>query len=228
VLANQTDQDLRDLYRALADGKITDADAEAAETALHARRARRAPSRPPVRLPRAANRRAKIFGQGRGRPIDRNARARIMHRACVLRGRRTITRADLDVLRALLFDFLNGEDGRCFPSYQRIAKLAHCVCSTVAEAIKRLEAAGLLTWENRIARIRERCAGLLGPLSGWRERVIRISNAYRFPSESDFRRGTNKQDRFPLFASVAEAETELAFEGASATFVPRRPSSCTN
>jgi hypothetical protein len=58
-----------------------------------------------------------------------------------------------------------------------IAKVAHCACSTVAAAIVRLEAAGLLTWENRIARIRERVAGLLGPLSGWQWRIVRISNA---------------------------------------------------
>jgi hypothetical protein len=129
-----------------------------------------------------------------------------MHQANAKRHRRLITRADLDVLRALLFDFHNVRDGRTFPSYERIAKAAHCACSTVAEAIKRLEAAALLTWDNRIARIRERCAGLLGPLSGWRWRIVRISNAYRFPSESDFQRGTNQQDRFPLLVSVVEAE----------------------
>ena len=38
-MPDQTDADLKNLYRALADGRITDADAEAAETALHARRA---------------------------------------------------------------------------------------------------------------------------------------------------------------------------------------------
>ena len=168
--------------------------------------------RPLTGLPRPAARRAKIFGPGRGRPIDRNARARLMHQALAKRRRRIIARADLDVLRALLFDFLNRADGRCFPSYATIAKVVGCAVSTVAEAVKRLEQAHLLTWENRIARVRERCAGLLGPLSGWRDRVIRISNAYRFPSESDFRSGTTTPDLFPSLVTVSKAETASAFD----------------
>ena len=47
----------------------------------------------------------------------------------------------------------------------------------VAEAIKALEFAGVLTWQNRIVRIRERCRDLFGR-NGWRWRVIRTSNAY--------------------------------------------------
>jgi hypothetical protein len=42
-----------------------------------------------------------------------------------------------------------------------------------------LEWAGVLTWQNRITRIRERCHDLFGH-EGWRWRVIRISNAYVF------------------------------------------------
>ena len=49
----------------------------------------------------------------------------------------------------------------------------------MAEAIKALEFAGVLTWQNRIVRIRERCADLFGR-QGWRWRVIRTSNAYVF------------------------------------------------
>lgn len=120
-----------------------------------------------------------------------------------MRRERILTRADLDVLRSLLFDFLNAKDGRCFPSYQRLASAIGCAASTVGEAIKRLEAAGLMTWANRLARIRERCAGLLGPLSAWRWRVIRTSNAYVFndpASKTDFRSGTPTPDPKPLFA----------------------------
>jgi hypothetical protein len=49
----------------------------------------------------------------------------------------------------------------------------------VAEALKVLEWAGVLTWQHRITRIRERCQDLLGH-NGWRWRVIRTSNAYVF------------------------------------------------
>ena len=37
----------------------------------------------------------------------------------------------------------------------------------------------MLTWQNRITRIRERCRDLFGR-EGWRWRVIRTSNAYVF------------------------------------------------
>ena len=38
--------------------------------------------------------------------------------------------------------------------------------STVAEALKALEWAGVLTWQHRITRIRERCRDLFGPMGG--------------------------------------------------------------
>ena len=40
-----------------------------------------------------------------------------------------------------------------------------------------LEWAGILTWQHRIARVRERCRDLWGR-EGWRWRVVRTSNAY--------------------------------------------------
>jgi DNA-binding FadR family transcriptional regulator len=54
------------------------------------------------------------------------------------------------VLGALLWAFHNTRSGICFPSYERIAERAGCARSTVAEAIKALEWAGVLTWQNRI------------------------------------------------------------------------------
>jgi hypothetical protein len=73
----------------------------------------------------------------------------------------------------------------------------------VAEALKALEFAGILTWQNRITRIRERCRDLFGHES-WRWRVIRTSNAYTFDdpkpqlsgvpaSKSENRTGTTNQ-----------------------------------
>jgi hypothetical protein len=69
--------------------------------------------------------------------------------------------------------------GRCYPSYEAIAARAGCARSTVAEALKVLEGAGVLTWQHRTTRIRERCADLFGH-QGRRWRVIRTSNAYVF------------------------------------------------
>ncbi len=131
-------------------------------------------------------RREKVFGPGRAVPLDRNAKARIWHRAQVYTARHRkpgqhrgpLTRAYLDVLRALLWGFHNQHSGRCFPSYERIAEAAHVDRSTVARAIEALELAGVLTWENRLIRQQITEAGLLGPQS----RIVprRTSNAYRF------------------------------------------------
>jgi DNA-binding transcriptional regulator YhcF (GntR family) len=103
---------------------------------------------------------------GRTVPLDRNAKARIAAyaRAWSARNRQPrqhkgpITRAFLDVLQALLWGFHNSRDGRCFPSYEAIAARAGCARSTVAEALNILEWAGVLTWQHRITRVRERCS----------------------------------------------------------------------
>ena len=66
----------------------------------------------------------------------------------------------------------------------------------MAEAIKALEWAGVLTWQNRIVRIREQCTDLFGRVA-WRWRVIRTSNAYSFrdpASKSDQRTGIPNQE----------------------------------
>jgi DNA-binding transcriptional MocR family regulator len=122
------------------------------------------------------------------------------------------------VLEALLFGFHNAHSGLCFPSYESIADKAKCARSTVAECLKALEAAGILTWVNRLARIRERCEDLFGQW-GTRTRVIRTSNAYEFrdplpskipanggnSSKSENPAGTSNQDLIPLKASPAPA-----------------------
>ena len=131
-------------------------------------------------------RREKVFGDGRPRALDRNAKVRIMTLARALT-RRTVkgkaygqvTAKALAVLEALLWGFHNASSGRCFPSYETIAAKAGCARSTVAEAIRALEEAGILSWVNRITRIREHMPDLFGKW-GTRWRVIRISNAYHF------------------------------------------------
>src|SRR5277367_3529022 len=98
-----------------------------------------------------------------------------------------ITAKALAVLQALLWQFHNAKSGLCFPSYESIAEAAGCARSTVAEAIKALEGAGVLTWVNRLKRVRE--AG--------RVRVLRTSNGYAFHDpkspKSDFQSGTENQ-----------------------------------
>ncbi len=164
--------------------------------------------------PHLRRRREKVFGDGRPRPLDRNAKVRIMHLARVL-SRRTekgkaygaVTAKALAVLEALVWGIHNARSGLCFPSYEKIAEKADCARSTVAECIKALEDAGILSWVNRIVRVRERCEDLFGHF-GSRVRVIRTSNGYQFndpkpsnrpvslgnSSKSDFPSGTDVQD----------------------------------
>ena len=131
--------------------------------------------------------REKVFGPGRTVPLDRNTKCRIAAyaRAWSARNRQPgqhkgpITRAFLEVLQALLWQFHNAHTGSCFPSYTAIAAKAGCARSTVAEALKALEWAGVLTWQHRITRVRERCIDLFGHES-WQWRVHRRSNAYAF------------------------------------------------
>lgn len=165
---------------------------------------------------------AKVFGPGRAVPLDRNAKIRIQTyaRAWSVRHKRPgqhkgpITRAFLDVLQALLWQFHNSRSGICFPSYAAIAERAGCARSTVAAALKALEFAGVLTWQNRITRIRERCTDLFGRVS-WRWRVIRTSNAYVFRSESENRIGTQSQEVNRIHAGL-EASQKARRQGEEA------------
>jgi DNA-binding MarR family transcriptional regulator len=104
--------------------------------------------------------------------IDRNARARLLFHAEAL-DRRTrlpgqhggvLKRTGLAVLRALLCYFANVTSGRCDPGYDTLARASGCARSTVAVALGRLEAAGLLT------RVRRQAGS------------VRYSNAYLFPA----------------------------------------------
>src|SRR5271166_5181005 len=99
-------------------------------------------------LPRyLRKRREKLFGDGRPRPMDRNAKVRIMHLARALSHRTEpgkhygqITAKALAVLEALLWGFHNARSGICFPSLATIGERARCAVSTVQKAIAALEA----------------------------------------------------------------------------------------
>ena len=171
----------------------------------------------PRALPRHLRpRREKLFGDGRPRPLDRNAKARIMHRARALMHRTEkgkhygkLTAKYVAVLEALLWCFHNARSGLCFPSYETIAERAKCTASTVGEAIKALEDCGLLSWVNRIVRIRERSADLFGPLVN-RWRVIRTSNGYQFhdPKGADSK-GVGSNTEFPSGTSIQDSTSSL-------------------
>ena len=173
-------------------------------------------------------RREKVFGPGRAVPLDRNAKVRIAayarawsaHNRLQGQHKGPITRAFLDVLQALLWGFHNSRTGCCFPSYESIATRAECSRTTVYEALKVLEWAGVLSWQHRLARIRERCQDLFGR-DGWRWRVIRTSNAYvlQDPQQrligvpaSEFRNraGTSTQeDSKPVLAPAVNPRSPL-------------------
>jgi hypothetical protein len=172
-------------------------------------------------------RREKVFGAGLAVPLDRNAKCRIQAyaRAWSARHRQPgqhngpITRAFLEVLQALLWGFHNARSGCCFPSYGTIAGRAGCARSTVAEALKVLEWAGVLTWQHRITRVRERCTDLFGRIT-WRWRVIRTSNAYAFrdpkcadcrrlPSKSENQAGTQDQESLDAVHATARNPDSL-------------------
>jgi hypothetical protein len=171
-------------------------------------------------------RREKMFGEGRLIPLDRNAKARIMVLARALMHRTgegkhygVLTAKFVAVLGALLWGFHNAASGRCFPSYERIAEKADCSRATVYTAIHALEEAGILTWVNRIARIREWGPDLFGRAQN-RWRVIRTSNAYTFndpqpqarppaSSTSKFSTGTAGQELFPGAGRALDAANGL-------------------
>ena len=172
------------------------------------------------------SRREKVFGPGRAVPLDRNAKARVAAyaRAWSARNRQPgqhkgpITRAFLDVLGALLWGFHNAHTGRCFPSYEAIAAKAECCRDTVYEAIKVLEWAGVLTWQNRITRAVVRQRDLFGrwtpPADGdphvQRLRVPRPAAAARRRSaaKSENQTGTQNQEIPGYLRPVLREKTE--------------------
>src|SRR5919112_2050301 len=97
--------------------------------------------------------------------LVRECERRALQSPCVPGTRRlTLTPTDCRVLRSLCFDYHNGRTGRTDPGYRAIAKAAAVALGTVGASIRRLAAAGFLTFERRLLRV----AG----------RVLRWTNAY--------------------------------------------------
>ncbi len=166
----------------------------------------------------------KIFGPGPNVRLDDAAKRRVMRAAHAHnekhrqpgQHRGPLTRATLDVLRSLLWGFPN--NGRpCFPSYETIAAHAKCHRDTVYAAILALEAAGLLTWVNRLRRATERVRDLFGKMV---ERVTlhRASNAYVFrdpgpdaPAASQWDTKTRQISKSENPAGVRKLDSSLPY-----------------
>jgi len=95
--------------------------------------------------------------QIRFQPIRKKAAVRLWHRARDFdrRSRQpgrhggVVGHSALQVLHALIFDFLNFKSGRLDPSYAEIARKANVCQRTVATALKRLRELGILNWVRR-------------------------------------------------------------------------------
>jgi len=214
----EIDEIIRGVWANHTSGRLTENDVEILDEAARARRealqARQTETRPkpraaPSGAPRRAARRSsrpkgsreKVFGNGRTIPLDREAKNRIQVLMRALKhptepGKHygAVTAKAEEVGKALLWIFHNVKTGLCIPSYDTTAQAAGCSRDTVGEAIKMLEAAGILTWCNRRARV---------IIRGVRK-VIRISNSYRFVdpgSKSEIPAGTTNQDSSSLIGT---------------------------
>jgi len=98
----------------------------------------------------------------RFQPMPKKAAVRLWHRARDFdrqthkAGRHggAIGHAALQVLHALIFDFLNYASGRLDPSYAAIARKANLCERAVATALAKLRAFGVLNWVRRCAESR--------------------------------------------------------------------------
>jgi hypothetical protein len=149
--------------------------------------------------------------------MPKNAAVKLWHRArdfdrqSHTKGRHggAVGHAALQVLHALIFDFLNFSSGQLDPSYPEIARAANVCERTVASALKRLRELGILNWVRRCA-------------ESWRDGRFMLeqkSNAYavlpatqwhgyRPPPEAPPPARGTWGDHPPLPSTLAEAVTE--------------------
>jgi hypothetical protein len=116
----------------------------------------------------------------------------------------------LQVLHALIFDFLNHRTGRLDPSYAAIAQKAGVCVRTVASALARLKALGILNWMRRCAERRDADgrfvleqdtnAYAVLPESQWR--------GYRPPAEPPGPAPGMWGEPTPMLSAVAQAALE--------------------
>jgi len=138
----------------------------------------------------------------RARDFDRQTRRKDRHGGAV-------GHSALQVLHALIFDFLNYTSGRLDPSYAAIARKANVCERTVATALRRLRELGILNWVRRCVESRrdgrfvleqETNAYAVLPASQWR--------GYREPPEAPPPVPGTWGDHPPLPSLLAQAAAE--------------------
>jgi len=154
----------------------------------------------------------------RFQPMPKKAAVRLWHRArdfdrqSHTEGRHggAVGHAALQVLHALIFDFLNFRSGRLDPSYAALARAANVCERTVATAIKRLRELGILNWVRRCAESwrdgrfvleQETNAYAVLPVTQW--------HGYRPPPECPPPAPGTWGDHPPLPSTLAQAAREL-------------------
>ena len=149
-------------------------------------------------LPSASKSREKVFGLGRPRALDRNAKVRVMHWARWLSRRTEKGRAygvwptakALAVLEALLWGFHNAKSGLCFPVHETIAEFVVEIVSPPAAAntggVRNCDGgispdertsdklAGRIGLRIEILRVRQQGAPLQMPRSRPRRQAVRL------------------------------------------------------
>src|SRR5690242_16002246 len=155
------------------------------------------------------------FGPPACHKLDRNLRVRILYCAIAM-DRRTrqkgqhgglFKRTGIEVLRTLLFTFLNMQTGACFPSHEQIAEAAGCCVETVRKAIRALELTGIIETVRRkvVASFTSRAARVRFDVA------VQTSNSYVFnipipdrPTEGDL--------ELPLLQPKKEADARFRYE----------------
>lgn len=158
----------------------------------------------------------------RFQPMPKKAAVRLWHRArdfdrqSHMEGRHggAVGHAALQVLHALIFDFLNYASGRLDPSYAAIARKANVCERTVANALKRLRELGILNWVRRCAESwrdgrfvleQETNAYTVLPATQWR--------GYTPPAEPPAPASGTWGDHPPLPSLLAQAGVEMQHGG---------------
>jgi hypothetical protein len=165
----------------------------------------------------------------RFQPMPKKAATRLWHRARDFdrqtrrEGRHggAVGHSALQVLHALIFDFLNYSSGRLDPSYAAIARKANVCQRTVAKALKRLRELGILNWVRRCVESRredgrfvleqETNAYAVLPETQWR--------GYRPPVEPPAPAAGTWGDHPPLPSVLAQANIERQYGGDLRTMI---------
>jgi hypothetical protein len=125
-------------------------------------------------------------------PLDRNQQARILYVADQLERRTKLPGKHngalgyigLAVLRALLLRCFNRRSGLCCPSYEALQSITGLCRDSIATALARLEASGLVKIVRRLVR---KVITRISPITGFQETItatLQDTNLYAFSNEA--------------------------------------------